>query len=151
VLAGTVLVAAVLPLALWLEIERWTGFGLQARYLLPAFVLVPLLAGELLTRHADGLPRRGRLALFAGLPVVLGAVQALAWWWNARRMAVGTDEGLLFPGSAEWSPPGGWWPWIVLALLGSAALAITGLPELRRLPAREQDSPPPAAPAQQRA
>ncbi|MGI8593368.1 MAG: DUF2142 domain-containing protein [Solirubrobacteraceae bacterium] len=147
VLLVAVLVGSALPLALWLELVRWTGFGLQGRYLLPTFVALPLLAGELLTRHADRVPGRVRLALCAVLPGVLGAVQAVAWWWNARRMAVGTDGGLLFPGAAEWSPPAGWWPWIVLALLGSAALATGGLAELRRV-ASASESRRVATPAQ---
>ncbi len=144
VLAATVVVAGGLPFALWLLVVRWTGYGLQARYLLPAFVAVPLVAGELLARRADRLSPRIQGALLTGVPVVLGAAQAVAWWWNARRGALGIDGSLLFAPDAHWSPPLGWWPWITLALLGSLALAGSGLARLRR-PVRV------AHPAQQRA
>ena len=93
-----------------------TGYGAQGRHVLPVLVLVPLWAGEVLRRHRDGLAlaAAGRAAsLWAG-----GA--GGRWLANARRGAVGTDGSWWFFGAAEWSPPGGWWVWAVLAVAGAA-------------------------------
>ena len=92
-----------------------TGYGAQGRHVLPVLVLVPLWAGEVLRR--SGGP--GRLVVAAG--VLWSAGQAVAWLANARRGAVGTDGPWWFFGDAEWSPPGGWWPWAVLAVAGAVA------------------------------
>ena len=47
------------------------------------------------------------------------------WLANARREAVGID-GPWWPfGAAQWSPPLGWTPWVVLAAVG-IALALAG-------------------------
>jgi hypothetical protein len=103
-----------------------TGYGAQGRHVLPVLVLAPLWAGEVLRRRPDGL---------AWLPAVAGVLwaagQAVAWLVNARRGAVGTDGSWWFFGAAEWSPPGGWWPWAVLAMVG-AVLGLAGLAAGRR-------------------
>ena len=100
-----------------------TGYGAQGRHVLPVLVLVPLWAGEILRRHAGG-----RLALpVAGVAVVCAGGQALAWWTGARRSAVGTDGPWWFAGSAEWSPPGGWGPWAVVAAAGALLVLAGGL------------------------
>ena len=51
--------------------------------------------------------------------------QAVAWLANARREAVGIDGSWWPFGAAQWSPPLGWTPWVVLAGLG-IALALAG-------------------------
>ena len=99
--------------------------------MLPALVAVPLVAGELVRAHAAAIGERLRGALLTAIPLVAGAVHLLAFYWAARRAAVGTDGPLLFVGDAAWTPPLGWVPWLLLALLGSAALAAG----LRRAPA----------------
>jgi hypothetical protein len=119
--------AFVFPVAMWLGAVRFTGFGLQGRYVLPVLVAVPLLAGELVYRHRDRLTPTTRRVLARRLPVAIGVLQLLAFWFAARRVAVGTDGPVLFPGSAEWSPPGGWPLWIAFALAGSACIATAGL------------------------
>ena len=104
-----------------------TGYGAQGRHVLPVLVLVPLCAGEILRRRPQGLgwllPAAG--GLWAG-------GQAVAWLANARRAAVGTDGSWWFFGAAEWSPPGGWWPWAVLAAAGALAGLAAYLSEARR-------------------
>ena len=92
-----------------------TGFGAQGRHVLPVLVLVPLWAGEMLRRRPEGL---GWLLPAAG--VLWAGGQAVAWLANARRSAVGTDGSWWFFGAAEWSPPGGWWVWALLAAAGAA-------------------------------
>jgi hypothetical protein len=110
-------VAVVGPMYLFAAVTRHTGFGLQGRHVLPVVLVVPLLAGEVVRRA--GAPVR----LVAGLGIVVAAVQALAWWANARRYAVGTEGPWWFLGRDDWAPPAGWLPWALLALLGAAAMA----------------------------
>jgi hypothetical protein len=99
-----------------------TGYGAQGRHVLPVLVLVPLWAGEVVRRHPAGLawlvPAAGGL---------WAAGQAVAWLANARRGAVGVDGSWWFAGPAEWSPPGGWWPWAVMALAGAALALAAGV------------------------
>lgn len=120
-LALTVVVALGVTVAVSVFQLR-TGYGAQGRHVLPVLVLVPLWAGEVLRRHATG--RRWTLAV-AGVAVLFTGGQAVAWWANARRAAVGTDGPWWFSGVAEWAPPGGWWPWAALTAAG-ALLALAG-------------------------
>ena len=109
-LALCVVVAGAITIAVSVFQLR-TGYGAQGRHVLPALVLPPLYAGEIL---------RGRR--LAWLPVgagVLWAVgQGVAWITNARRAAVGTDGSYWFFGDAQWSPPLGWGVWAVFAAAG---------------------------------
>jgi hypothetical protein len=52
------------------------------------------------------------------------AIQVLAWGVNARRNAVGVSGAGNFIAQAQWSPPGTWRPWLVLALLGASSLLL---------------------------
>jgi hypothetical protein len=122
-LTVTLAVAFVLPMLMWVYAIRQTGFGLQGRYVLPALVAVPLVAGELVRAHAEALSERVRRALVTGIPVTAAAVHLIAFAWAARRAAVGTDGPLFFLGDSGWTPPLGWLPWLACALIGSVALA----------------------------
>jgi hypothetical protein len=124
VLAATVLAATLLPMLLWIYAIRQTGFGLQGRHVLPVLAVVPLMAGELIREHAAALGERLRRRLVIAIPACVGLVHLLAFYWAARRAAVGTDGPLVFIGDSAWSPPLGWGPWLALALAGSVALAI---------------------------
>jgi hypothetical protein len=127
VLAACVLALAALPIVQYVVFQRHTGFGLQGRHVLPFLVIVPLLAGELLVRHRDRLDAaRARMLV----PIAFAGVAAAHWvaiYWNARRSAVGLDGPLVFPGSAEWSPPVGWGLWLAVAALGAACVLAAGL------------------------
>lgn len=122
VLAAALLAALVLPMVMWVYAIRQTGFGLQGRYVLPVLAIVPLLAGELIRAHGAAVAARSQRALLVAVPVTAGAVHLLAFYWNARRSAVGLDGPLVFtdPG---WSPPLGWVPWLAAAAAGAAAIA----------------------------
>ena len=104
-----------------------TGFGSQARYTLPLAVAVPLLAGEIVARRrhrlAGMLPQR----LPAVFAVTAAAVHLLGWYANGRRHGVGIDGPLMFIGRGEWSPPGGWAVWAVVALVGPLLLAASSM------------------------
>jgi hypothetical protein len=105
-------------------LNRATGFGAQARYVLPFLVVLPLAAGEVL------LANRARVRVPAGLvrwlPVAFvvpaTGVHLLGWYANARRHAVGVPGPWAFIARAEWSPPLGWSTW--LAVTGGAAFAL---------------------------
>jgi hypothetical protein len=97
------------------------GGDVQARHLLPFLVLIPLLAGEIVARHHDRL-RRVRVAVPA-IFVLAAVLQVVAWYWNARRHAVGSDGPLLFFSEAEWAPPLGWALWLAVAIVGASMIA----------------------------
>ncbi len=128
--------ALTLPVLLVATTMRHTGFSLQGRYVLSFSVVVPLLAGEILVRRYDRLRALDARQLFLPFALVAGFVQFVAWWTNARRFAVGIRGPRWFLPSAEWSPPLGWWPWLLLAVTGvcllMAAPLIDRLLERRR-------------------
>lgn len=135
-LAGAVLV----PLGLWVLFLRHTGFGLQGRHVLPLLVAVPLLGGEILVRARDRLTARARAALCVATAGAVAVVHFGAWWYNARRAATGTDGPLLFLPDAEWSPPLGWTPWLLIAAVG-AALVVAAIAGPGARPAGERRQP----------
>jgi hypothetical protein len=58
---------------------------------------------------------------------------------NAQRYAVGLDpdSGLRwFVPDAEWSPPLGWYPWLVLGVAGTVTLGVVWVRVLGRLGVR---------------
>ena len=116
---GLALATAILfPPMFWLVQYRHTGFDLQGRHMLPLLVALPILCGSLVKDQ--------RRLLAVALPLT-AAIQFIAWYVNARRSAVGTGGPLFFLDDAKWSPAGGWLPWLVLAALGSAALAASAV------------------------
>jgi hypothetical protein len=120
---GTV-AAAIFIAAIPFEMYR-QRYAMQARYVLPLAVVIPLLVGDLLGRAADRAPR-SRAAdgpwypsgtilpalVIAGMTVL----QLVGWWTNAVRNAAGFG-GFAFWGG-EWSPPFGWIPGVLLAAIG---------------------------------
>ena len=109
-----------------------TGFHVQARYVLPFAVTVPLLAAEFLSRQPAKLKRLAPL-MQVGFAVPLIACQGVAWYVNARRYAVGVaGPGFLFRAS-EWSPAAGWSFWSVA--VGAALLLILAATVIAAYPA----------------
>jgi len=103
------------------------GFGLQGRHVLAFTVAVPLLAGEILYRRAGRLPRIKAGHWMVAFTAVAAAVQAVGWFANARRYAVGVNGPADFIANAQWSPPLGWWPWVVVVAVGCLALLTAGI------------------------
>ena len=122
VIALTAALAVAAPVALWAVFGRAVGNGLTGRIFLPVMVALPMLCGEIVYRHRSELHRRTVAALtpFLLLP---GLVHFVAWYINGRRSAVGVGGPLLFPLDAQWAPPLGWLPWLIVALLGGLLLA----------------------------
>jgi hypothetical protein len=99
-----------------------TFFGpAQGRYTLPLAVGIPLYAGEILYERRAAVPPFVRRALPVLIACIVGVCQAVAWWSNARRYAVGTAGRFMFPlDPGAWQPPWGWWPWLAMAVIGVA-------------------------------
>jgi len=59
--------------------------------------------------------------------VLLPLVVLTGLYLNAQRYAVGLGPDVAlrwFVPAAEWSPPLGWYPWLVLGVLGTVALGV---------------------------
>lgn len=103
------------------------GLTVQGRHVLAFSVAVALWAGEVC--YLNRL-RFTRLALGRLLPYFVSlssVIQTTAWYVNAHRQAVGALGPLAFLGRSEWSPPLGWWPWLLLVLAGSGVLVVWGV------------------------
>ena len=121
-LIAVVALALAFPVLFFAWVYRFTGFGMQGRYVLPVMVLIPLLAGEMIHRRLQTRPsHRLRELLPVGAAVLAAGFQAYAWWFNASVVA-GAPNTISFYAHARWSPPLGWWPWIASAAVGTAAL-----------------------------
>lgn len=105
-----------------------TTFDVQGRHMLPAVVMVPLLAGEVILRNRARLFAPVDRFGFAALALLVSAVHLCAWYWNARRQAVSAMGTLNFMPHAQWSPPYGWLPWLVVACVGALLLALSAAP-----------------------
>jgi hypothetical protein len=126
-----VLTVGVVPIAFYALLVRPTGFGLQDRWLLPVFVTLPLLAGEVCRRHRARLHARTRSLLVLAVPIGVAVVQFAAWYANSKRFAVGGEGPTWFLADARWSPPGGWAICTASAALGAVCLAAVVLLERR--------------------
>jgi hypothetical protein len=114
----TVVVAAVV---------RQSGYELQGRYVLPYAVLLPLWAGELLSRHRERLHPRAARALLVSVTAGAAMVQAGAWYTHGHRVSVGAHGDWLFASRAGWVPPLGWWTWIAVVLAAAGVYVLAGL------------------------
>lgn len=91
------------------------------RYIFPLLVPLPLYGTSILAERGERLTVAVRRRLVASIVIAATFVQALAWWENARRIAVGTDGPHFFLSHAQWKPPGGWLPWAALAAAGTVS------------------------------
>jgi hypothetical protein len=101
------------------------GVGVQGRWLLPVAVSVPMLAGVIVARRTS-ITRVANLVTL-GAVAAIAMVQFLAIYQNARRYAVGSNGALLFFQKSQWTAPGGWMVWLVLALLSCAGLVAAAI------------------------
>lgn len=116
------LLVLAFPVLFWAWFDRFSGFGVGGREVLPILTLIPLLAGELIYRRSGEMIERRSIRLLVTAAIsVIALFQAYAWWFNARETA-GAPHTLRFYVHATWSPPLGWIPWIVIATFGTAAL-----------------------------
>lgn len=125
-IAATVVVSVLGAVGLSVAVVRQTGFGMQGRYILPLAVAVPLVAGEVALANRRFIERWSRW-LPTGASTVAASVHLVGWYANARRNAVGITGPIAFVRSAEWVPPGGWPPWIAIAIAACAMLIAAAL------------------------
>jgi hypothetical protein len=116
-------------------VYRQTGFALQARYVLPFALLLPLAAGELLQRHGERLRPAHARGLLLGAAGGAAAVHVVAWYANGRRVSVGRDGDWLFASQADWVPPLGWWTWIAVVAVAAAVYVVAGVKAARAIAA----------------
>jgi hypothetical protein len=141
-------VATVLAdLAIATLVEAPIGFSMQARYVLPLAVGIPMLAAEQIARRPSEL--RATTARWLGLVAALGAValQAVAFLVNAHRYAVGASGGWMPRWPSSWSPDGGLGLWLAVAVVGVVLLAGAALDLFGRTASGAASSPPPTSPA----
>src|SRR4029453_16982277 len=96
---------------------------------LPIFAFCPLYAGVVVVDRlrSAGYGRAVR-PLIVGVAAAAGGVQLLGFFVNGRRYAVGAGGPRNFIGDvAEWTPPLGWPPWLVLGLVAAALLVTAAL------------------------
>ena len=100
---------------------RQNGFEIQGRHVLAFAAVLPLLAAEVVAERARARGTSRPLALLPAVAVPALLVHAVAWYSNARRSAVGARGPIWFVGRSKWSPPGTWFLWGAVVLLGVAA------------------------------
>jgi hypothetical protein len=118
VLATTVL-ALAFPVLFWAWVDRYTGFPLLGREVLPILQVIPLVAGEVVYRHRARFAESpaGRSAIGALMSFIVG-FQAYAFAFNAKRAP---HDVTLLP-TAIFTPPLGWAPWLALGAIGLLAM-----------------------------
>lgn len=112
----------VVPVAISSSQVHRYGYTWSARDTLPLAVGLPILAAALLGRSLLS-AYRARLAGTIGLLAVLA--QLAAFFEALRRYAVGTkgaDFGFLL--HADWRPPGGFWPVLLVEAAALAGIAV---------------------------
>jgi hypothetical protein len=127
-LAGLTVVAlaAVVVAA---DVHRQSG-EVKSRYILPFLMPVVFFAGALITEAGLRLSRAAQNRLVAVSVGTAAWVHFVAWWWAARRTAVGSDGPVWFAPHAEWSPPGGWLPWELVAIAGAGVFVLGAISAL---------------------
>ncbi len=123
VVVGAAAVVCALYAIIAAAIFEQNGFGMQGRYILPALVMLPLLAAETLAPRVHNRPVRVA-GWVAGAAIALtGTGQLVGWWANARRYAVGPHGPVWFLRAAQWQPAGGW-PLSVALAIGLASVTV---------------------------
>lgn len=124
VVVGVLLVALVVSYVTYSRVFFGINAGLQGRHVLPIFALAPIWSGVVVAE-------RLRARLFAAgvrlAAVLLPLVVLVGLYLNAKRYAVGlgpTSGPDWFVPAAQWSPPWGWYPWLVLGIAGTGALGV---------------------------
>ena len=140
---GLVAVSLAVTVAL-ATLNRATGFGMQARYVLPFVTVVPLVAGEVLAASRRRLATVSAPLLVPLFGATVAIVHGVAWYTNARRHAVGRAGPRWFVAHAEWSPPLGWALWLTVTLVAAGLLVIAAV-LARRAPSVSRPAAPPAS------
>ncbi len=124
VVIGVLLVALVVSYVTYSRVFFGINAGLQGRHVLPIFALAPIWSGVVVAERLR--PRLFAVGVRVAA-VALPLVVLIGLYLNAKRYAVGlgpdSGPGWFVP-AAEWSPPLGWYPWLVLGIAGTVALGV---------------------------
>jgi Predicted membrane protein (DUF2142) len=122
VVGSSAVLAFGFPVLFYAWVDRHTGFGLQGREVLPALMLIPLVAGEVIFRHHSAMAHaRSTHVVLGGAIALVALFQGYAWWLSAR-VAAGAPHTIRFYAHATWRPPSGWAPWIAAAVVGTLTM-----------------------------
>lgn len=118
-------VAALLPALMNAAIAVPAGGAVQGRWLLPFTAGVAFLCA----RAVSAGRRRFSWArpVLGAAPALAALLQAVAFWSNAHRYAVGAGGPLLFMSHARWTPISGWWLPVGLCAAGCMLLLATSI------------------------
>jgi hypothetical protein len=130
VVAAWVVLTTAISVAVTAATQLALGFGGgQARFTFALVAVLPLLIAAGVCSW-DVSPK-SRVAVLGAFAVL----QLVAWWWDARRYAVGVKGPHLFLRHPTWSPSGGWGFPLAALVVG---LAIVLVSEGRALPVRAE-------------
>lgn len=104
-------------------VQNINGFGVQVRHVMPAFLTIPLLAGEIVA-SAPGPRWLSSPLVPTAFAAAASLVHLVAWHTVGRRYAVGPQGPVAFFNYDEWSPAGGWTVWGLLMCAACAALTL---------------------------
>jgi hypothetical protein len=113
-----------------------TGFRFEARYILPLWSVVMIVIGNELGDGTFRWRSRAGAALLGVTGGTFALVNAVALLSDARRFAVGSHGPIVFWQHALWTPPGGWWPWLALIVVGTVLVLAWTAIGMRNLTAR---------------
>jgi predicted membrane protein DUF2142 len=132
VVALTVVLGFAFPVLFYAWVDRFSGFTLQGREILPVLMVIPLVAGEVVNRNRGRVAGKPAARLMLGSAVgLIGAFQIYAWWYDVAHVT-GARGALDFYNHAIYIAPLGWHFWAVLAILGAAALIALATSEALR-------------------
>jgi hypothetical protein len=133
VLFGMTLVVLLVCYVTYSRVFFPINAGLQGRHVLPIVALVPIWSGVVVAERLR--PRLFAVAVRVAA-VVLPLVVLVGLYLNAKRYAVGlgpTSGPRWFVTAAQWTPPLGWYPWLVLAVGGCGLLGVAWVRVLGRV------------------
>ncbi|MGO9898409.1 MAG: DUF2142 domain-containing protein [Solirubrobacteraceae bacterium] len=134
VVSAVTVLALAFPVLYWAWVDRFSGFPVLGREVMPPLLLIPLVAGEVINRRRASVGFRAswRYLPTAAIAAVV-AFQAYAWGFNAHA----APHDVTLEPNAIFTPPLGWAPWIGLAALGILAMSTFTVSDARasRVPA----------------
>jgi hypothetical protein len=104
-------------------VQNINGFGVQVRHVMPVFLTIPMLAGDIVA-GAPGARWLSTPLVLAAFAAAASLVHLVAWHTVGRRYAVGPQGPMVFFNHYEWSPAGGWIAWGMLMCAACAALSL---------------------------
>lgn len=107
-------------------LQRLGGFGVQGRQVLPLTIAVPLLAGEIIHRHAEDLQWLERIRPSLWFGAVAAAILGYAWYLNSKFYMVGLDGPDPFWHYVDTGPPLGWPNLAAVAGTGAMMILLSG-------------------------